>query len=412
MILACGFDSVVVNEEGYETLGVLDSSIIKPALGEMKMRDIMDMLAEMEEEEIAESTDDGVDEFASDAAEDVKSSVSDGVDEFASDATKDVKSSVSDGVDEFSKDATSQVNGELEEGMAGTIAGGIAGATVGQPKLGATLGSMAQDAMFDEEEEVDGFQVGMDDDDMELAIIARNAGLDGVEEDALLQKPDEVTHIAGDDVPDTSGLGVSHGMVMISPEELMDEGEHVEQAVSDPVDDWYNMFDLGEPEPQPEVVDEAPEQPEQHAEPEQHGEQSKVRDASGMKVLGKYHSGSGHTVDLMSNPEGTEFALGTNGKASHGMSGRMMGDMLFAPDKVPSAAVASAIIDAMTDQGFRILMDTSHADVVRDVMGSDQYMVNIIVDGEDHGAANPAKIAEYMKKSPAIFENTKFIVSK
>lgn len=131
-----------------------------------------------------------------------------------------------------------------------------------------------------------------------------------------------------------------------------------------------------------------------------------------MKVLGKYHSGSGHTVDLMSNPEGTEFALGTNGKASHGISGRMMGDMLFAPDQVPSAAVASAIIDAMTDQGYRVLMDTNHADVVRDVMASDQYMVNIIVDGEDHGAANPAKIAEYLKKSPAIFENTKFIVSK
>lgn len=403
MILACGFDSVVVNEEGYETLGVLDSTIIKPALGEKNMRDIMDMLAEMEEmeEEIVESAeDDGVDDFAADAAAAVKAE--------------------DDGVDEFSKSATDDVNDELAEGLAGTVAGGIAGAAVGQPKLGATLGSMAQDAFsggeeIDEEEDVnlDGFQMGMSDDDMELAVIARNAGLDGVEEDALLQNPEEVTHIAGDDIPDTTGLGVhDNGMIIIQPEELVDEGEHVETQSTDPVDDWYSMFDLGEPK----VVDEAPEQPEQVAPQAEAGheeqKQSNVRDSNGMKVLGKYHSGSGHTVDLMSNQEGTEFALGTNGKASHGISGRMMGDMLFAPDQVPSAAVASAIIDAMTDQGYRVLMDTNHADVVRDVMASDQYMVNIIVDGEDHGAANPAKIAEYLKKSPAIFENTKFIVSK
>lgn len=400
MVLACGFDSVAVNEEGYETLGVLDSSIIKPALGEMNMRDIIDMLSEMEEmeDEMMESADDGVDDFASDAASEVKND--------------------DDGVDEFSKGATDDVNAELSEGLGGTIAGGIAGAAVGQPKLGATLGSMAQDAFsssddeLDEEEDAD-FSVGMDDDDMELAIIARNAGLDGVEEDALLQKPEQATHIAGDDIPDTSGLGVhDSGMVIISPEELMDEGEHVETQSSDPVDDWYSMFDLGEPTPATEVVDEAPEQPEQQIVTHQEEKQPNVRDAEGMKVIGKYRSGTGHTVDLMSNPDGTEFALGTKGKASHGISGRMMGDMLFAPEQVPSTAVASAIIDAMTDQGYRVLMDTSNADVVRDVMASDQYMVNIIVDGEDHGAANPSKIAEYLKKSPAIFENIKFIVSK
>lgn len=431
MILACGFDSVVVNEEGYETLGVLDSTIIQPALGEMNMRDIMDMLAEMEEmeEEIVESADDGVDEFASDATAAIKAD-DDGVDEFSKKATDDVNDELAEGIagsiaggiagaavgqpklgstlGSMAQDTLFD-DEQVDEGIAGSIAGGVAGAAVGQPMLGASLGSMAQDAMVDEEEDVD-FSVGMDEDDMELAAIARNAGLDGVEEDALLQKPDQVTHIAGDDVPDTSGLGVhDNGMIIIQPEELMDEGEHVEMQSTDPVDDWYGMFDLGEPE----VVDEAPEEPTQ---PEQHTPEpekpSNVRDSNGMKVLGKYHSGSGHTVDLMSNQEGTEFALGTNGKASHGISGRMMGDMLFAPDQVPSAAVASAIIDAMTDQGFRVLMDTSHADVVRDVMASDQYMVNIIVDGEDHGAANPAKIAEYLKKSPAIFEDTKFIVSK